>query len=152
MSDDIRIEWQYSDVAKRLRKLGNKATMGAVIGDGLKAAALHTEGLIKIEITDQDLIDTGFMRNSVYVSLKGFDSYADALAGGISAQERDDQEMTGKMGVTDPELAAIIVGANYAAYVEHDYPFVRPVADTRADEIRGVFAKTVARRISEELG
>lgn len=49
--------------------------MDKAAGQVVRKTALDAEGQIKAEITSQDLIDTGFMRNSVYTKTNKESTY-----------------------------------------------------------------------------
>ena len=135
--------------AEILRKL-NKLQAGIkdqVISKMLQATGNQVEALVKVRITDEKLIDTGFMLNSVYVSTHQQSGYGAARSAASSRNPK--AEMGPEVKPANEYEALVVVGANYAAYVENDHPFFRPVIDESRDELLELAAVTAARVIAE---
>lgn len=70
------------------------------------------------------LIDTGFYLNSVYVVTPKGDSYGQTDKSG-SYKNREGKEverqMAGKMGLPSDAAAVVVIGAEYAIYLETDH-------------------------------
>lgn len=96
---------------------------------GIRKIALDIEARTKVLITNNQQIDTGFMRMSVYSFLKG------GVYRNVHSSMRTNREgYKVKREVADPpplvDADAIVgVGAIYAVYQEMRKPFLRPAFD-----------------------
>lgn len=123
--------------------------------DGLAALAFQIEGEVKRNITENEQVDTGFMRSSVYTVTKKGSGHSAAQAGAMSktfsckrgraVSHADD--MAPARALPSNASAGVIVGANYAIYQEVDRPFLFPAADKVSKmakgTLEGVYKKAV---------
>lgn len=97
----------------------------------LHKAALQMEFYSKLNINFNNQIKTGFMLNSVYV---------EGPRGSTFSKTRNPT----KEGIKAPRhypprnQVAVVVGAVYAIYQEFIQPFIRPAAQTVADQFGGI--------------
>lgn len=120
----------------------------------LYAAALQIEGAAKIRVTENDQVDTGFMRAAIYSVGKDDTNYPSRMtqaeqlresrrgrtvpAGGRGAPARN---LRGKA------LAAVVAGANYSIYQEARKSFLF----AGAQDAVGEAAKVIERVYQEEV-
>jgi len=135
-----------ADILRRLKRL-QAGIKDQVIGKMLQATGNQVEALVKVRITDEDLVDTGFMRSSVYVSTHQESGFSSARSAASSRNPK--AEMGAEAKPRNEYEALVVVGADYAAYVENDHPFFRPVIDESTDELLELAANTAARVIAE---
>lgn len=94
---------------------------------GLLAIAHQIEGQTKVNITDNGQVETGFLRNSVYVTGLGESSYGQAnQSGEYTSQKSGDvveRELAPEIS-NDDKSVAIVAGANYAIYQEMEDSFL----------------------------
>ena len=136
----------FAEFLTKLRRL-ESGVRDKVIAKTLQATGNQIEALVKVRITDEGLVDTGFMRSSVYVSTHDQSGYGAARANASS--RNPDAEMFPEARPKDAYEALVVVGANYAAYVENDHPFFRPVIDENREELIQLAADTAGRVIME---
>jgi hypothetical protein len=109
---------------------------------GKLAFAIEREA--KLNIRNNDQIDTGFMVNSVYAVTGAASSYSAAKASAQS-QTRDrgghqvdhSGDMAPEQGLPADADAAVVIGANYAIYQEAAKPFLYPAAQKAAAQFGG---------------
>lgn len=119
-----------------------------VTDDALMALAFEIEGQTKQNINEEDLIDTGFMVNSVYaVGQDGAGSYdaakAAALAAGASVGVKSGQVNSAEMGdkapfENDKQRALVAVGAEYFIFHEQKKSLLHAAAKEKAAEFGGI--------------
>lgn len=106
------VNWYGERVRAQTKQDGKKA---------LLALAFQIEGQAKINITNNGQVDTGFMRNSVYVSGAGESSYGNTDPSGLYPSPKSGDDENRELG---PELTPaegdvyVVVGAAYAIYQE----------------------------------
>ncbi len=108
---------------------------------GLAALAARVDGLAKINIVENDQIDTGFMLNTVYHVADGVSTYAATAESG---------EHTGKSGANkfvekapeaqlpDEYEALVAVGADYAVFQEQQNSFLFKALLQASQEAGGI--------------
>lgn len=108
---------------------------------GLAALAARVDGLAKINIVENDQVDTGFMLNTVYHVAEGVSTYAATAESG---------EYTGKTGVgrfvdkapeaklPDEYEALVAVGADYAIFQEQQNSFLFKALLQASQEAGGI--------------
>lgn len=104
----------------------------------LDEMAFATEAQAKINIRDNDQIDTGFMLNSVYTLSSRRDGHGRAMA---ESMMRAPRELAPKPAVKHGE-AAVTVGARYAVYQEMKKSFLYRAVEAVAKQF-GARIRTV---------
>ncbi len=128
---DVTVNWHVERVMLEADDKARQALLGI---------AFEIEGQTKINIRENDQIDTGFMLNSVYVTSRGSSGFGPAAAtastctrstkgrGAVDHQN----DMAPEVALPDKNVIGIVVGAAYAIYQENLraflYPAVRQVA------------------------
>ena len=102
----------------------------------LEGIALRVEERTKLNIVDNDQIDTGFMLNSTYYITENSDNYAQAKREAESKSA--DSDMAPQAQLKDPDSAAVVVGAEYAIYQEMQKSFLLKAVEDTAAEIDGI--------------
>lgn len=131
---------------RRLERAGQEE----VLNKAVLAAAAYTEGAVKVEIRQEDLIDTGFMMNSVYVTGPDKSDYTKAVG---LAKAHADREMLSEMDAK-PKQAILSVGAEYSRYL-HDgtiYMSARPFMLRAFNRTKDKAAQAAAAVMKSELG
>lgn len=92
----------------------------------LLAYGFQVEANAKVNITDNDQIDTGFMRNSVYVTGAGESTYNNADASGTYTGKAGDTVQRNIAPEETPgrDSVYVTVGAEYAIYQEMQESFL----------------------------
>jgi hypothetical protein len=105
----------------------------------LSELAFIGEGKAKINITDNDQVDTGFMRASTYAVTPGKSSYTGNVAeAGLHAYEGNAlRSAAPAVALPDDHTCAVAVAAEYAIYQEMQKPFLFPVIESLAKEHKG---------------
>lgn len=115
------MNWYGKTVKARLTEAGK---------DLAKEIAFTVEANTKVNIVDNDQVDSGFMVNSVYTVLPGEDNYTEAVA---AAKARALRKMGPKASL-DGADAAVAVGAEYAIFQElHKSFLLKAVEQTKND-------------------
>lgn len=108
---------------------------------GLAGLAARVDGLAKINIVENDQVDTGFMLNTVYHVANAVSTYAATAEGG---------EYTGKAGANkfvekapeaplpDEYEALVAVGADYAIFQEQQNSFLFKALLQASQEAGGI--------------
>lgn len=123
---DFKLDWRGNDALLVLE--------GAT-REGLLTLGYQLEGEIKVGAP----VDTGFMRNTVYVHSSEVSTF--------QAQSRDGYETTSAPPAVDDDTVIVGVAADYAIYVESTQPFVYPALQ-RVAQVAGA---TVASAIRDKL-
>ena len=116
-----------------LRRLAG-AGEGKTVRKSLYAGGLVLEGGIKANIQTKNIIDTGFMLNSVYTATQDESDYGQA-GGSASGHTMLPKEQPA------PDEAIVAVGADYGIYHEMGTskmaarPFVRPAVDESGPQV-----------------
>lgn len=109
---------------------------------GLEAVAARIDALTKININQNNQIDTGFMANSVYFATKDDSTYLDDSGVQINREGNFvEREMAPEATLPPDQAALICVGANYAIYQEMQKPFLYPALVQAAAEAGGIIEK-----------
>lgn len=113
-----------------------------------KQAALRVEERTRINITENEQIDTGFMRASVFMVSADESSYPKAAAEtqNISSRHQKDRSIGEEPSLPSGVLAGVGVGAHYAIYQENIQPFLAPAAEETASEFG-----TTAKKVFDEM-
>jgi hypothetical protein len=111
--------------------------------DTLSELAFIGEGRTKINITDNDQVDTGFMRASTYAVTPGKSDYAGNIAeAGLRAYEGDARrDAAPAVALPNDHTVAIAVAAEYAIYQEMLNPFLFPAIESLAKDFNGVVVR-----------
>ena len=138
-----------------------KAGYHAAVEKCIRKAVLDIEAKAKQNVTDQDAIDTGALRASIYADTRGVNGYAAAEAearaaagspGKRSGKPHEHFEMlpAEKAGAMEGIAA---VGAEYALNVEAGTVHVppRPFWDPAVDEVVHEFDKNVVNMVNREV-
>jgi hypothetical protein len=110
---------------------------------GLVAVAHQLEGAAKVQIVDNDQVDTGFMLNSVYVQSDHVSTYHKIWTSGaplLDKRGKVSHPKAAPRAQLNPSLGsvAVVVGAVYAIYQEILRPFLRPAAQLVATQVKGI--------------
>lgn len=144
-------------------KVDNKAKVvsqiRAATSKAVRALAFGLEALIKQELTQAGIVDTGALRASVYTQTSDESGREEALAqatklaskpGQHSKQPHDFEPATVEWTPTKPVEAKVAVGAAYGVYVEHLHkngPYFAPAVD----QLRERATKVIKKVYKEEL-
>jgi hypothetical protein len=105
------------------------------------------EGDTKVNITDNDQVDTGFMVNSVYAVTPGKSSYGNTKPTGEYEQKEKTAEgevimahrvRAESVQLPNDQTVAVAVAAEYAIYQEMAKPFLFPAIEGLAKKFNGV--------------
>jgi uncharacterized protein (UPF0210 family) len=121
----------------------------------LYAAALQIEGAAKIKVTENDQVDTGFMRSAIYSVGKADTNYPSRMS---EAAEKTTSARTGRAvggrgraaparNLRGTALAAVVAGASYSIYQEVRKSFLF----AGAQEAVGEAAKVIEKVYQEEV-
>jgi hypothetical protein len=97
----------------------------------LSELAFIGEGKVKINITDNGQVDTGFMRSSAYAVTPEKSSYAPEF------ERRPDAQAAPAVLLPDDHTAALAVAAEYAVYQEVQQSFLFRALEQLASEFNG---------------
>ena len=111
--------------------------------EALHALALEVEGKSKVNIVNNDQIDTGFMLNSVYVESRRGSTFGGTWPGDESIKAP--RHRIPKVYAS----TAVIVGAIYAIYQEMMNPFLRPAGVDVAARVKGIVEPIYRRKIRD---
>lgn len=110
----------------------------------LEALAAHIDGLTKINIVQNDQVDTGFMLNSVYFATRNGSTYADDSGVQVNrAGNFVERHMAPEAPLPPAYDALVCVGANYAIFQEQQQPFLYPALLQAAAEAEGIIQKAL---------
>lgn len=127
------VNWYEEQVILKLENITRR---------GLEAVAARIDALTKININQNNQIDTGFMANSVYFATKGDSTYTDDSGMYTDRQQRTvARDMAPEATLPPDQTALICVGANYAIYQEMQKPFLYPALVQAAAEAGGIIEK-----------
>jgi hypothetical protein len=122
-----------------------KKMLPELIDKAMAVLAFQVEGQTKVNIVDNNQVDTGFMLNSAYTVTKDKDNYNPTPKQGKSkrkgkSKKAPSQEqprvMAEKVELPDGVSAAVAVGAEYAAYQEAKKSFLIKAAEQVAEQSR----------------
>jgi hypothetical protein len=113
--------------------------------EALAAIAFQMEARTKVNIRDNGQVDTGFMLNSAYVVLPNKSTYGQARI--ASNARNSDREMAREARLPAGAAAAVVVGAEYAAYQEMRRSFLYRAAE----QVAGHDAEAEIVRVSREM-
>lgn len=125
------VHWDKDGVIDQLRQLGREA---------IARIAFFVEAEAKVNITQNDQIDTGFMLNSVYATTQEESGHAQARTD--AKKQNPEGIMADEPPIGDAD-ALVAVGASYAIYQEAAIPFLFPAVQRGIDQ---------AKRLIEEAG
>jgi hypothetical protein len=113
-----------------------RLTLKEASAEALRVAALGIEGEAKIKITENEQVDTGFMRSSTYAFWGDGSNYgtASAEARGKNPDAELNLELSLQDGPADA-FAGVCCGANYAIYQEALKSFLYAGAEQVAAEM-----------------
>ena len=127
------LNWYANDVILKLEDVTQR---------GLEAVADRIDGLAKINIVDNDQVDTGFMVNSVYFVTEKESTYLDDSGTQVNREGNFvEREMAPEADLPKDYAALVCVGANYAIYQEMSNPFLYPALVQAASEAGGIIEK-----------
>lgn len=136
MAKNGKVDWYGDEVALVLENATKR---------GLEALAAVIDGDTKINIVENDQVDTGFMVNSVYHAGESNSTYAEASKTGDYANREGDmvaRELAPEAPLPASAGALICVGARYAIYQEMQQPFLYPALLSGAQKSGGVIEAT----------
>lgn len=111
-ADGIKLELRIDEIVAQARE---------AMGLSLDAIALQIESQVKVEITTNDQVDTGFLRESVYALLSTGSHYSQAVS--AAKGKNPDGQIESEAGLGDAQ-AAVAVGAEYASEQEQKKSFL----------------------------
>lgn len=118
-----------------------KVVVVGATDEALAAIAFQIEGEAKVRAA----VDTGFMRNAVYVVTKDEDNYGERSR---EARARAvDREVAPKRSLPEDASAAVVAGAEYSIFQEAAQPFLWPAAELVAGTRAGAEAERVFKRV-----
>ena len=126
---------QGSKVTTYLKEI--KVTAKGATARALQALALQIEAQTKVNITENDQVDTGFMLNSVYTIFEGGSTYGQTDASGPRLDrmaEIVERRIAPEAGLEEGALAAVCVGAEYAVFQEARHSFLQRAAESVASQ------------------
>lgn len=141
MAGKGKVDWYAEDVVLKLEQTTRR---------GLEQLAAYIDGETKLQIVDNDQVDTGFMVNSVYHKSDGGSTYADAnQTGDYINQDGDlvERELAPEADLPPEYDALVCVGANYAIFQEMEQPFLYPALLKGAQQ-----AKAIIEKVAKEDG
>ena len=106
--------------------------------------ALMVETEAKLNVVENDQIDTGFMLNTIYHVAPASNSYSSTEAGGVKVGKDGTKRTVEKAPQVDipPEFqAAVAVGAEYAVFQEMRRSFLYLALEQVADKAPGVIVE-----------
>ena len=140
------VTWEGDkELTRKLQRLSN-AAQSRILNQVVASGAFVVEGYAKIEAK----VDTGFMRNSIYVKTAEFSGYGEASFAAAKALP-----VTAASRAMLPEVprlptgtAVVAVGAEYGVHVEYlTKPFMRPAVDAHRPEIERAMNVTFRREV-----
>jgi len=116
-----------------------KVVIEGATDEALAAAAHQIEGAAKVKVTENDQVDTGFMRSAIYTVTRKGSGYggAQAEAQGKSGGKKRAMAHEEKLPADKNTRAAVVAGANYSIYQEAAQSFLYAGADAEKDNIGG---------------
>ena len=134
MADTVKVDWHTEKVIA----IFEKASM-----DTLSELAFIGEGDTKINITDNDQIDTGFLRASVYAVTPDKSSYTAAISeAGLMAYAGDARrDAAPEVTLPNDTTVAVAVAAEYAIYQEMKQTFLYKAIEGLAKKFNGVVSR-----------
>lgn len=115
-----------------------KVQIAQALAETLEKAAFAIEGEAKINIRNDDLIDTGFMVNSVYAAGEGSNSYSNN-SGTFTDKQGESVTRKSAPQVNPPAAGAVVaIGAEYAIYLEEDHHMLYRAAQSVAGKMGGI--------------
>jgi len=121
-----------------------RVVIGHATERGMAAAAFYIEGQAKIKVTENDQVDTGFMRSSIYAVTRQGSSFSAAES---DAASRAPRQMVSEEPLPSDAMAAVVAGANYSIYQEMQNSFLfagaERAAATLGAEVERVFKEEV---------
>jgi len=146
---DYELKWYRDHV---------KVTLNEATEEVLKALAYRITERTQLNIRDMNLIDTGFMVNSIYPVWTDGSEYQQARQAAEEQTTGRDGRKVDHSGDMAPEVslergagAAVVVGANYAIYQEVKHSFLYNAAEAAAREFGGE-AEQVYRQVLPDEG
>jgi len=121
------VNWYGDKVAARVRGAQRQF---------IQAVAFQIEAQTKVNIVQNDQVDTGFMLNSVY-TVAG-DANGHAAAASAAAAKNTDAVMAPPRLPADDMSAIVGVGASYALYQEERHSFLLAAIRTVANQLPSV--------------
>ena len=104
----------------------------------IKNIAHRIEERAKINVVDNDQIDTGAMLNGIYVVTRHSSGYGQAKAKADSANP--DAQMAGPINLGSAD-AAVVAGMEYSIYQEMQQSFLYKAAEQTGPEVGGLIKK-----------
>lgn len=156
-NDFVSIEFDFEKLGELQRKFGQLAELEQqhVMVKALTAGALYLEGPLKVAAP----VDTGFMRNAIYVISPETSGYNQAKAAAAQYTLRRDrsvadhsQDIANELDPPSRNEVKIGFGAKYTVQVEMRKPWIRPTVRQHADKAIAVVAHHLAKGIQDIFG
>ena len=111
--------------------------------DSLKNIGLAIEGQAKVNIVENDQVDTGFMVNSGYFKMRGFSSFGSTSPTGKYAGERGggERKRAPEAGLPSGKDALVGFAAIYAIYQEERRSFLYRAGEQVVGKVGGLIRR-----------
>ena len=138
-----QVNWYGEDVKLLIRDVNMR---------GLIAIGYRIEEQTKINITDNQQVDTGFMRNSVYVSAPKEDSFSQTWDTGEYKSDKTGymafRAAWDKIDPPDKRTVVVVVGAEYAVFLELQNSFLLKAVE----QVSGMIAESEIATVAKQSG
>lgn len=125
---DVEINWYEDEVMLAVQDAVN-----------LDKVAFRIEERAKINVTENDQVDTGFMLNAIYTVTREASSYGEARA--RAGAKNPKARMSPQAALIRGAQAAVAAGAEYSIYQEIKHSFLLRAAQEMAREVGGLVRK-----------
>lgn len=107
----------------------------------LNQIAHQAEALAKQNIIKNDTVDTGFMGNATHALTTSSDGVPAETQIMTDQDGRQVERRSNGLPTTDDDTSAVGCGADYAIFVELNYPFIGPAGQDVIDDVPGIIAR-----------
>ncbi|MCA9936194.1 MAG: hypothetical protein H6662_15615 [Ardenticatenaceae bacterium] len=131
-----KVDWFGEDVMLKVVSATRQA---------IEATAIRVVGQTEINITANNQVDTGFMRNSVYFATKDDSTYEDADTDGAYVNLQGDlveRSLAPEAPLPAEYDALVCIGADYAIFQEMANSFLYPALQQVRGEVKGILQRT----------
>lgn len=136
-----QVNWYGEEVRLLVRDVGMQ---------GLVAIGHQIEAHAKANLPGPSQVDTGFMRNSIYVSAPNEDSFGETWSTGLYKSKKTGQMVRRtrgqKIAPPNQETVVVAVGAEYAIFQELRESFLLKAVEQVQGDVAEAEIETVARR------
>jgi HK97 gp10 family phage protein len=152
------MELHFDVVEDSVRRVKQAFLHGAA--DAMAKLALDTEAKAKMNITDQNAIDTGAARASIHTEFQGHSGYSEAISEARSVASKPGMHSGTPSNpqfypsIKADELEAVVaVGVEYGALIElgtvhmSPRPFLEPAVNEVFGAAEGIIVEAINRRL-----